>query len=418
MLDFVICASTNLFRMYLIYRFVVTFLDRYEGSKKKEILSYVCFYVINTALFWELHIAWVNLVCNVLGISIMVWFHTKSVRANIFVTSAIYAIVVVCDSVATLPFIQYRDGQLFSQIYEIMSVFLFFICELLIERIVTIHNHKKTSQDFALIFVPLLSSAAICFLAYTENVSGAGIVIISLCLLAINFLMLYLYNYLLHSIAQKYETEMLRQKVQVYSGQLSVILQNEERIKALQHDMKHHMNELKLLANKYNVTEILEYIDQMEEFVQNPNEIISSGNIEIDSILNYMLQKAGRELEAVNIKVVLPEKLQHSFDINVILGNLLENAIEAAGKTDERRLDINIQMQQGILRIQIENSYNGKLKEKHHKLLTTKDEKEIHGIGLENVRKIVEKHDGIMEIYPDEDMFRVRLILYMPEVKD
>lgn len=418
MLDFVICASTNLFRMYLIYRFVVTFLDRYEGSKKKEILSYVCFYIINTALYWELHIAWVNFVCNILGISIVVWFHTKSVRANIFVTSAIYAISVVCDSLATLPFIQYQDGQLFSQIYAAMGVFLFLICELLTEKVVTIRKNAEIPQDLPLIFVPVCSIVAIWLLVYMGNFSGVGITIISLCLLATNFLMLYLYNYLLYSIAQKYETEMLQQKVRVYSDQLSVILQNEERIKALRHDMKHHMNELMLLANKHKVTEIQEYIGQMEEFVQNPNDKVSSGNIEIDSILNYMLQKAGRELETVNVKVVLPEKLQHSFDINVILGNLLENAIEAAGKTDEKRLDVNMQMQQGILRIQIENSYNGKLEEKDHRLLTTKDEKEIHGIGLENVRKIVEKHDGIMEISPDEDMFRVRLILYMPEVKE
>lgn len=418
MLDFVICASTNLFRMYLIYRFVVTFLDRYEGSKKKEILSYACFYVINTALFWELHIAWVNVVCNLLGISIVVWFHTNSIKTNIFVTSAIYLIAFACDVGATLPFIHYQDGQLFNQIYAAIGVFLFFICELLTEKVVTIHKNTETLQDLTLIFISVCSVVAICLLVYMGNFSGVGIAIVSLCLLVVNFLMLHLYNYLLHSIAQKYETEMLRQKVQVYSGQLSVILQNEERIKALRHDMKHHMNELMLLANKHKVTEIQEYIGQMEEFAQNPNEIISSGNIEIDSILNYMMQKAGRELEAVNVKVVLPEKLQHSFDINVILGNLLENAIDAAGKTDEKRLDINIQMQQGILRIQIENSYNGKLEEKYHKLLTTKDEKEIHGIGLENVRKIVEKHDGIMEICPDEDMFRVRLILYMPEVKD
>ncbi|MCH5270913.1 MAG: GHKL domain-containing protein [Lachnospiraceae bacterium] len=413
MLDFFICASTNLLRMYLIYRFVMTFLDRYEGSKGKEILSYVCFYIINTVLFWELHIAWVNVVCNFLGISMVVCFHTKSIKTNLFVTSAIYLITFACDAAVTLPFIYYQDGQSFSQIYAAISVFLFFICELLTEKVVTIHKNTETPQDLPLIFVPICSVVAICLLLYMESFSGIGVAIVSICLLVVNFLMLYLYNYLLHSMAQKYETEMLRQKVQVYSEQLGVILQNEERIKALRHDMKHHLNELILLANKYKVAEIQEYIGQMEEFVRNPKEIISSGNIEIDSILNYMLQKAYRELETVNVKVVLPEKLQHSFDINVILGNLLENAIEAAEKTDEKRLDVNIQMQQGILRIQIENSYNGKPEEKNHRLLTTKEEKELHGIGLRNVRKMVEKYNGIMEVCPHQDMFCVGLILYM-----
>ena len=106
-----------------------------------------------------------------------------------------------------------------------------------------------------------------------------------------------------------------------------------DRIREIRHDMKHHMNELKLLANKYNVIEIQDYIDRMEYFIHNPKEIVSSGNVEIDSVLNYMLQKAKAELETVDVKVILPEEIKHSFDLNVLIGNLLENAIEAARKT-------------------------------------------------------------------------------------
>ena len=50
---------------------------------------------------------------------------------------------------------------------------------------------------------------------------------------------------------------------------------------------------------------------------------------------------------------------RHSFDINIILGNLLENAIEAARQTEEKKLTIAIREEKGVLRIHIENSYNG-----------------------------------------------------------
>jgi len=145
--------------------------------------------------------------------------------------------------------------------------------------------------------------------------------------------------------------------MQVYASQLDAILQNEERIKILQHDMKHHMNELKLMANKHDVVEIQEYIDHMEDFIQNPNEIVDSGNVEIDSVLNYMLQKARRELKNVIANVMMPEKIKHSFDINVLLGNLLENAIEAARQTEEKYLRVDIILKRGILKIQIENTF-------------------------------------------------------------
>ena len=93
----------------------------------------------------------------------------------------------------------------------------------------------------------------------------------------------------------------------------------------MRHDMKHHMNELKILAAKGEISAIEEYIDDMREFINNPYEIVSSGNLEIDSVMNYMLYRAEEEGCNVNVKVQLPESVRHSFDINVILGNLLEN---------------------------------------------------------------------------------------------
>ena len=135
---------------------------------------------------------------------------------------------------------------------------------------------------------------------------------------------------------------MLKSQVQIYANQLDVILQSEEKMKALRHDMKHHMNELMLMANRYDIEEIQEYIGHMEDFIRNPNEIVDSGNLEIDSVLNYMLQKAEEELKDVAVNVMLPEKIKHSFDINVLLGNLLENAIDAARQTEKKYLRVDI----------------------------------------------------------------------------
>ncbi len=53
-------------------------------------------------------------------------------------------------------------------------------------------------------------------------------------------------------------------------------------------------------------------------------------------MVNYMFRLAKQEMLTVNINVRLPKSVGHSFDINVILGNLLENAIEAARQTEEK----------------------------------------------------------------------------------
>ena len=423
MLDFMICALTNLFRIFLIGRCASIFLG-VDVDKKKKHIVYGCFFVINTVLFWEFHTVWINMICNLMGIGAIVWLYTKSVRTNLFITGTIYLVNCGCDVAATSLFVNYRDEGAYNQIYAVISFFLIFMCELVIEKMITIHKDAEDAQNISLVLMPICSSIVIILLIYTDTCTGIGLTIVSIGLLIANFLMLYLYNLLLHSISQQYEMEMLKTQLQAYANQLNVVLRGEEKIKALRHDIKHHLNELMLLANKHDVAEIQKYIDEMNSFLKNPNEIVASGNLEIDSVLNFMLQKAEKKLKTVDIKVMLPEKVRHSFDINVMLGNLLENAIEAAGKTENKYLSVHIKLKRGILKVKIENSFESSYilrKEQNRKdtiLKTTKPFTKQHGIGLKNVKKIVEKYNGTMAVTAQEGIFCVNLLLYMARMEN
>ena len=423
MLDFMICALTNLFRILLIGRCASIFFG-VDVDKKKKRIVYGCFFVINTVLFWEFHTVWINMICNLMGIGAIVWLYTKSVRTNLFITGTIYLVNCGCDVAATSLFVNYRDGGAYNQIYAVISFFLIFMCELVIEKMITIHKDAEDAQNISLVLMPICSIIVITLLIYTDTCTDIGLTIVSIGLLIANFLMLYLYNLLLHSISQQYEMKMLKTQLQAYANQLNVVLRGEEKIKALRHDIKHHLSELMLLANKHDVAEIQKYIDEMNSFLKNPNEIVASGNLEIDSVLNFMLQKAEKELKTVDIKVMLPEKVRHSFDINVMLGNLLENAIEAAGKTENKYLSVHIKLKRGILKVNIENSFESSCilcEEQNRKdtiLKTTKPFTEQHGIGLKNVKKIVEKYNGTMAVTAQEGIFCVNLLLYMARMEN
>lgn len=421
MFDLILCALTNLFRIFLIDRFVSVFLGKNEDKKYRKIVVCACFFIINTALYWEFHTVWINVVCNLLGISAIVGLYTKSVKTNIFVTCSVYLVNCGCDVAVYGMFIDIRDGAAYEQVYGVITFFLILICELLIEKIITVRKSLDVAPNFPLMLVPICSIAVIVFFTYSDICTDRGAAVISIGMLMINFLMLYQYNMLVHFISQKYETEMLRQKTRIYANQLELIAQSEEKVKILRHDMKHHMNELKLMANRHGVTEIQEYIDNMEEYIQNPNEIVASGNTEIDSVLNYMLQKAREELDTVVIKAVLPERIRHTFGINVLIGNLLENAIEAARQTEQKYLNVNIALKKGVLKIRMENSFlsAGLVTQEERgsgsTFLTTKKEKGQHGIGLKSVRKIVEAYHGTMEVSSQKELFCVNLILYLPK---
>lgn len=91
----------------------------------------------------------------------------------------------------------------------------------------------------------------------------------------------------------------------------------------------------------------------------------------------------------------------------------MDNAIRGAAASDERRLSFQMYYGKGIMNIQIENSIKDTPKVQNGIYLTTKSRKEGHGIGLQNVKLVVEKYHGQMEICHTEKSFQVKILLYM-----
>ena len=137
---------------------------------------------------------------------------------------------------------------------------------------------------------------------------------------------------------------MFEQMVNVYEYQLDIVQKSQEQINALRHDMKHHIIELSSMIKEKENPEAIAYLEDMRKFMLNPQEYVSTGNREIDGILNYLLKDADKTLEHVNINIRMPEKIyEKDFEICVILGNLVDNAIREARKSEEKYLEIDIQ---------------------------------------------------------------------------
>ena len=110
MLDFAICAVANLLRIYVIERFVGVFLGKPQADRRKVFGVCACFYIANILLYWTFHTVWINIACSLIGIGAVVRLHTKSFRTNLFVTCSTYIINMGCDTLATLPFVQFRNA--------------------------------------------------------------------------------------------------------------------------------------------------------------------------------------------------------------------------------------------------------------------------------------------------------------------
>ncbi|MFR8337532.1 MAG: sensor histidine kinase [Eisenbergiella massiliensis] len=236
----------------------------------------------------------------------------------------------------------------------------------------------------------------------------------SMGILLINIVVFYLYNMLMEVHHQLREKEMMELKVKVYSGQLETITQTQKKIRRLRHDMVHHIMQLYSMASLNKNAEMLEYLDKMEQAMINPKEHVSSGNKDIDGILNFMLEKAVSILKKVDVQVKIPEDLHTcSFELAVILGNIIDNAIEAARQTEDKWLSLQITADKGILFIRVSNSYCGCIKTSGDKLLTSKEDKENHGLGLDSVKDMIKKYNGDMKRTCDKNIFTVDILLYL-----
>ena len=130
-----------------------------------------------------------------------------------------------------------------------------------------------------------------------------------------------------------------------------------------------------------------------------------------------MIQKAKDVLNLVDTKISVPEQLNlHSFDLNVVLGNLLDNAIDASRQTEEKKLKITMKLDKGILFLNIRNSCQGAADGKHNMLETTKKDQVNHGIGLKNVRRIIEKYHGDMEFLCENGSMETDIMMYVKDM--
>lgn len=144
--------------------------------------------------------------------------------------------------------------------------------------------------------------------------------------------------------------------------------------------------------------------------------ISNSGNIVIDSLIGYWYVTAQNKKIIFKTDICIPMIMPFKgADLSLILGNLLENAVEAAEKVEENRyINVKMKFDKNNLLLFVDNSYKGKLlKTRDNRLKSTKSDAENHGVGLASVYRAVAKYHGSVVIEDSEPgKFKIRIVLY------
>lgn len=414
----VIDSLCNLFLVVLIIRYMGIFFKRKKDSRKILTASALGFYLGTLLVSYVFSVPILNFAVCIIGILAISCAFEGTILQKILITISVAVLNALCDFVCyTLLAGRIQEGQL--DISYIFTILLILICEQIISRIMGKRNNVSDMPDrFGIIILIPLCSLGILYVL-TDSVSAENVmasVFIMISVLVVNVVVFYLYHVTLENYLSQLQYERVKERSEAYANQLELLAETQHRIQALHHDMKHHIRELQGMANNKELGEINTYLQEMEAAVQIPGEYAHSGNYQIDSLLNYLIGEAKEKLEQVEVNIKLPQNVKlNTFKLNIILGNLLENAIEAAGHSTEKKLSLEITLDKGILFLHVANSYDGVLKKKGTTFLTTKENAENHGIGLKNVQEMVEAENGSFTITEKDGWFVADVMLYITE---
>ena len=184
-------------------------------------------------------------------------------------------------------------------------------------------------------------------------------------------------------------------------------------MKRVRHDIKNHLITIDGFLDKDSIGEAREYIKGLaENYMPSAREFVSTGNIAFDAIVNTKL--AVCEQKKIFMEIKVENGVVDNFDpidTGILFGNLIDNAIEAAEQSEAKRITLLVQTKGKYLSGLISNTIKSSVLEKNKSFESTKNDVELHGIGLKSVRGIVEKYDGMIDFYEKSGEFYCNVLL-------
>ena len=265
------------------------------------------------------------------------------------------------------------------------------------------HYHFLKEERIFSTIVILLYLGIIFLGVYYDGFIAGGIA-------ALIFILL---EYLLQRIMKREEDKTIIYQNKLMKQQMDEIENIYMTMRGWRHDYHNHLQSLKGYLSLNKVEQMKNYLNELETDLDSIDTLYHSGNLQLDSILNAKLAIAEKGQIRIHCDASIPPQLHVSdLDLCVILGNLLDNAIESCRKIknpDERFIRVYIGILKKQLYISITNATSETVKQRTDHYFTTK--RGDHGHGLKRVDQVVKKYDGYLNRQNEPGVFATEIIL-------
>lgn len=185
------------------------------------------------------------------------------------------------------------------------------------------------------------------------------------------------------------------------------------KMRGWRHDYHNHIQALKAHMELGHCDEARRYLDMLNNDLTAVDTVIKTGNVMVDAILNSKLTMIREKGIHVDATAIVPREVPFSgIDLSVLIGNLLDNAMEACMQItngEESFIRIYIDIIKKQLYISVTNSMNGRARRKGLQYLSTKAG--LHGFGLIRIDRIASKYGGFVNRQSEEGIFATEILL-------
>lgn len=203
-----------------------------------------------------------------------------------------------------------------------------------------------------------------------------------------------------------------KHQINIRDEQYRRISENIENVRQQRHDMRHHMVLLCELLENGKSEKAIEYLKQYLEHLETQRITKYCGNSVINLLASHYGDMAKERNIAFNAHIQVPNNLTiQDMDLSVLLGNLLENAVDAAQSApeDKRIIKLNMICSGKMLAITVDNGFDGRVEKNGEKYLSTKSEH--RGLGLSSLADIAAKYGGGADFRSDGNIFYSSVML-------
>lgn len=311
-------------------------------------------------------------------------------------------------------------GNLIFYIQFVLVSKLFMLVVIRLFGYFSIRSETKLSP---LLFAPYIILPIATFLAayvmseYINKTKDAYLIQITafsvIALIISNVLLFYLVEMQIKETENRSKEMLIHQQIQNKADYYQELAEKQRMSNKTMHDLKNRFFALGELI-KNNPSAAAEEFEKISENFMVVSAMTYTGIDSIDALINTKKQKMQECNISFTHKLSMPKETAiEPIELCVVLGNLLDNAIEANEKlpNDNRFILLSAIQKQGYLSIKISNPVKEKVRIKNNEIYTTKINKELHGFGIQSVKEIAEKHDGAITFEQNEGVFTVIVML-------